>query len=154
MPLVPVVTEALVSISCISSMKFLSHIQLVPAAVSGWWLASLLFHAMSFCTAQDPLCDATEQLTSLSSRRASRQHPPPRAKQWQCYYPYLQTGENETNGRDRWLCHTQKQGIADKGTVAFCPSARGCCPPCKSQTRGQEQTCQFVSHSSSSGIYW
>lgn len=132
--LVPVVTEALASISCISPMKFLSPIQLVPAAIhgSGW---PHCYSMQCPCdTAQNPLYDTTQQLTILSSGKASGQCPP-RAKQWQCYYPYLQTGESETNGHDRWLCHAQQQGTGDEGIVASCPSAGGYCLPCKGQKK-------------------
>lgn len=90
MSLVPLVTEALDGISCISSMKFLSSIQLVPAAIYSGDQPHCYSTQCPCDTAQNTLCDTTEQLTSLFSRKASGQHPP-RAKQWQCYYPYLQT---------------------------------------------------------------
>lgn len=134
MSLVPVVTEALAHISCISSMKFLSPIQLVPAAIHSTNCPHCYSMQCPCDTAQNPLYDTTDQLTSLSSGKASGQCPP-RAKQWQCCYPYLQTGESETNVRDRWPCHAQQQGTGDEGVVASCPSARGYCLPCKGQKK-------------------
>lgn len=37
------------------------------------------------------------------------------------------------NGRDRWLCHAQQQDTDHEGAVTSHPSARGYCPPCKTQ---------------------
>lgn len=119
--LLPVLTGALASISCISSTRFLSSIQLVPATIYYGDLPHCHSMQCPCDTAQNLLCDTMEQLTSLSSGKASGQYPP-RAKRWQCYYPYLQTGKSETNGCDRWLCHAQQQGTGDGGCciLPFC----------------------------------
>lgn len=125
--LLPVLTEALASISCISSTRFLSSIQLVPAAIYCGDLPHCHSMQCPCDTAENLLRDTTEQLTSLSSGKAAGQHPP-RAKRWQCYYPYLQTGKSETNGCDRWLYHAQQQGTGDGGIVASCLFCQGLLP--------------------------
>lgn len=134
---------------------FFFPIQLVPTVIH--YGDQLHCYSIQYpCdTTQNPLCDTTVWLTSLSSRKASRQHSP-RAKQWRCYYSYLKTRGSEANGCGRWLCHAQQSGTGNEGTVASCLSARGYCLLLQSQNekvRVNTPICQSL-QLISWHIYW